>query len=370
MLDMPSIRKTAAFKGLRALRNLVSDSMAIDVGSSGTIVWVRGRGVVVDEPSVVAVNTLTGQVVAAGIEAQRMHGREARDVKVISPLAGGVVADFERTREMLSRFVRKARSGVSYVSRRAVMSVPSDVTQVERRALVSAAEDARIGRVWMIDEGLAAAFGVGARAGDRHALAVADVGGGTTNVAVVAKGRIVHAHAERIGSSDIDHAIVDHIRRHRGLIIGAPTAESLKLELASLDVPSGLAREVTVKGRDVQTGSPGAVQITVGELYPVAHFVVRKIAEVVRETLTDLPPEVAADVYDRGITLTGGGAQFAGLENYLRQQTNLPVWTAEEPRFAIARGLALMFDEPLTARRLLRGETEAVLGATDGALDI
>jgi len=367
---MSFIRKTAAFTGLRALRNLVSDSMAIDVGSSGTIIWVHGRGVVVDEPSVVAVNALTGEVVAAGIEAQQMYGREARDVKVISPLVGGVVADFVRTREMLTRFVRKARSGVSYFSRRAVMSVPSDVTPVERRALISAAEDARIGRVWMIDEGLAAAYGVDVRAGDRHALAVADVGGGTTNVAVVAKGRLVHARAERIGSSDINDAIVDHVRRHRGLIIGALTAESLKLEMASLAVPSDLARDITVKGRDVQTGGPGAITITVGELYPVAHFVVRKIAEVVRETLTELPPEVAADVYDFGITLTGGGAQFAGLEAYLREHTKLPVRMAEEPRFAIARGLARMFDEPLTLRRLLRDDLNPLLGARGDALDI
>ncbi|HKY29735.1 MAG TPA: rod shape-determining protein, partial [Pyrinomonadaceae bacterium] len=192
---MSFISKTAAFVGLHALRNLVTDSMAIDMGSAGTIIYVQGRGVVVDEPSLVAINAVTGEVIAFGIEAQQMYGREARDVTVIAPLNDCVVADFERTREMLAHFVRKARSGVSYFSRRAMMSVFLGVTQVERRALLNAAEHARIGRVVMIEEGLAAAFGGGVRPDDEHASAVVDIGGGTTNVAIVANGGLIHGHA-------------------------------------------------------------------------------------------------------------------------------------------------------------------------------
>lgn len=367
---MSFISKTAAFMRLHALHDLVSDSLAIDMGSASTIIWVHGRGVVVDEPSLVAVNTFTDEVIAVGLEAQRMSGREGREVTVVSPLIGGVVADFERTREMLARFVRQARGGVSILSRRALMSVISGITSVEQRALVAAAEQARIGRVCMIEEGLAAAIGAGVKVDDRRASAVTDIGAGTTNVAVVANGTLVHARAERIGGSDINAAIIDHVRRHRGLSIGAPTAERLKLEFASAIVPADLGQEITINGRDVQTGGPGAIQITAGEIYPVAHFVVRKIGDFVNQTLAELPPEVAADIYDRGIILTGGGAQLAGMEAYLRDRINLSVQTANEPRYAIVRGLAQMFKEPLTLRRLLRSEPEPLLGAEENALKI
>jgi rod shape-determining protein MreB and related proteins len=353
---MSFITKTAAFMGMPALRSLVSDSMAIDMGSASTIIYVRGRGVVVDEPSLVAVNTINGEVIAIGLEAQQMYGREARDIAVIAPLLNGVVADFERTKEMLAHFVRQARSGVSYFSRRALVSVYPGVTQVERRALLNAAEHARIGRVGMIEEGLAAAFGGGVKVDDLRASAVVDIGSATTNVAVVANGAIVHARSERIGSSDINAAISTHVRRHRGLAIGAESAERLKLELASAVVPADLAQEITIKGRDVLTGSPGAIEITAGEVYPVAQFVVNKIVEGVRATLTELPPEAAGDLYDRGIILTGGGALFGGIDDYLRDQTKLPVKIADEPRYAIVRGLEQMFDEPLWLRRVIRNE--------------
>jgi rod shape-determining protein MreB len=292
-----------------------------------------------------------------------MSGREARDVTVIAPMLDGVVADFERTKEMLASFVRKARGGKSIFSRRALMSVLSGVTQVEQRALLSAAEHARIGRVAMIEEGLAAAFGAGVGVDDQHASAVVDIGGGTTNVAIVANGAIVHARAERIGSEDINAAIVDHVRRHRGLMIGPQSAEQLKLDLGSAIIPANLAEEVTAKGLDVLTRSPGAIQITAGELYPVVLHVVRKIVEAVNTTLTELPPEVGGDIYERGIILTGGGAQFSGLEHYVREQTKLPVRTADEPKYAIVRGLEQMFDEPLTLRRVIRSGFYPVLDA-------
>src|SRR5436189_1632555 len=289
---MSLMNKTAAFTGLGALRNLVSDSMAIDMGSGSTIIDVRGRGVVIDEPSLVAVNTNTGEVIAIGLEAQQMYGREARDVTVIAPLLNGVVADFERTKEMLAHFVRQARSGVSHFSRRALMSVLSGVTQVEQRALLSAAEEAHIGRVYMVEEGLAAAIGAGVPVNDQHASAVVDSGGGTTNVASIVSGSIIASRAERIGSSDIDAAIMDRLRRHRGLTIGVPSAERLKLELSSAIEPKDPNKKIEVRGRDVQTGSPGAVNITAGEVYTITLPIVRRIADEVRTLLADLSPEV------------------------------------------------------------------------------
>jgi len=210
--------------GLDVLRNLVSDSMAIDMGSASTIIAVRGRGVIIDEPSVVAVNRITGDVIAVGDEARKMQGREARDVTVIAPMVDGVVADFERTQTMLDHFVRQARSGISHFSRRAIMSVLSGVTQVEQRALLSADEEAHISRVYMIEEGQAAAIGAGVPVDDEHASAVVDIGGGTTNVAALVSGSIVASRAERLGSAHIDAAIMDRLRRHRGLTIGTPSA--------------------------------------------------------------------------------------------------------------------------------------------------
>jgi len=358
---MAFLSKTSAFPGIRSLRSLVSDSMAIDMGSASTIISVRGRGVVVDEPSLMAIDTNTGEVIAIGSEAQQKYGREARGIAVVAPMLDGVVADFERTKEMLAHFVAKARGGLSYISRRALMSVFSDVTHVERRALLSAAQHASIGRVGMIEEGLAAAFGSGVRADDPHGSAVVDIGGGTTNVAIVASGKIVKARAERRGSSAIDTAIINHVSRHRGLQIGAKSAERLKLEIASAVVPMNLGQEIAINGRDVLTGMPRSIEITAGEIYPIAQEVVRKIVDGISETLTELPPEVAADIYDRGIILTGGGAQFGGLGDYLHDQTKLPVRVADEPRYAIVRGLEQMFDQPLWLRRVIQAEPHITL---------
>ncbi len=358
---MSFIGKTSTFLGLNALRNLVSDSMAIDMGSASTIIAVRGRGIVVDEPSVVAVNKITGQVIAVGNEAHKMQGREARDITVIAPLVDGVVADFERTRTMLDHFVREARSGISHFSRRAIMSVLSEVTQVEQRALLSAAEEARISRVYMIEEGQAAAIGAGVPLNDERAAAVVDIGGGTTNVAAIIRGSIIASRAERIGSSDIDLAIMDRLRRHRGLTIGVQTAERLKLELSSAIEPEDPGKQINVRGRDVQTGSPGAVEITAGEVYTITTPIVRRIADEVRSLLADLSPEVAGDIYDRGLILTGGGAMLEGLPSYLQKELGLGVRVAEDPRFAIVRGLSQLYEEPLLLRRVARTEPHALM---------
>lgn len=358
---MSLIAKTGSLIGLNALRNLVSDTMAIDMGSANTIVAVRGRGVVIDEPSVVAINKITGEVIAIGMEAHKMRGREARDVAVIAPLVDGVVADFERTRALLEHFVREARSGISHFSRRAIMSVLSEVTQVEQRALLTAAEEARISRVYMIEEGQAAAIGAGVPLNDEHASAVVDIGGGTTNVAAIVSGSIIASRAARIGSCDIDAAIMDRLRRHRGLTIGVLSAERLKLELSSAIEPKDPARKVNVRGRDVQTGSPGAVDISAAEVYSVTVPIIRRISEEVRLMLTELAPEVAGDIYDRGLILTGGGALLDGLPQYLQRQLGLAVRVADDPRFAIVRGLSQLFEEPLLLRRVARTEAHPLI---------
>jgi rod shape-determining protein MreB and related proteins len=348
--------KTSAFLGLTALRNLVTDSLAIDMGSANTIIAVTGRDVVLDEPSVIAVDEITNEIIAYGREAANMRGREARNVKVIAPLVGGVVADFERTSKMLTHFVTEARSGVSQFSRRALISVISEITHVEQRAILNAVESAHVGKVFMMEEGLAAAFGAGISPHERRAAAVVDIGASTTNIAVVANGSIVHSRSERLGSMDINAALANHIRKHRGLTVGDETAEMLKSDFVTATLPADISKEITVRGRDLQTGSPGAVEASAGELYPVAEAIVRRISNFINQSLTELPAEVSADIFDRGIILTGGGALFNGIDAYLRAQTKLPIAVADEPRYATVRGLLQMFDEPLLLRRVARNE--------------
>jgi rod shape-determining protein MreB len=362
---MSFMSKTAAFIGLNGLRDLVSDSMAINMGSAATIIYVRGRGVVIDEPCLLALDSVTGEVIAIGTEAEKMYGREPRGVTVFAPMLNGVVADFERTRQMLALFANRARSSFSHFSRRALMSVPTGITHVERRALLGAAEHARIGRVWMIEEGLAAALGAGVRIDDQHASAIVNVGGVNTSVTIVANGDVVHAKAERVGTANVNSSIINHVRRHRGLAIGEHTAERLRSELATATLPADLSRSMSISGRDVLTGSPAAIEITAGEIYPLAQEVVRKITDGIAVTLTDLAPEVAGDIYERGIILTGNGSLFAGLDDFLREATKLRVSVADEPRYAIVRGLAQLFDEPQSLRRLKQSETQLLSDGED-----
>jgi len=330
--------------------------MAIDLGTASTIIAVKDRGVVLDEPSLIAINELTEEIVAFGQEAADMTGREGRDVSVRAPLIGGVVADFERTKKMLANFVKKARSGGWKISLSRIMSRPSDVTHVEQRALVNAADEAGIGKVFMMEEGLAAAFGAGVLPTDKRASAIVDIGAGTTNVAIIAKGSIVHSASDRFGSNEINAVLATHLRRHRGLQVGEETTELLKTTFVSAFLPDDISRSIDVRGRDVQTGSPAAVEVTTGEVYPVVEAVVRRIAALVKDTLTELRPEVAADIYDRGVILTGGGALLDGLDQYLRSYINLAVSVADEPRYATVNGLVKLFDDPKLLERVSRND--------------
>ena len=341
---------------ISSLKKLVTDSMAIDLGTASTIIAVRERGIVVDEPTLVAINELTEEIVAFGQEASDMSGREGRDIVVTAPMIGGVVGDFERTKKLLAYFVKKAKTGGSNISLQAVMSMVSDVTHVEQRALLHAAEEAGIGKVFMMEEGLAAAFGAGVLPTDKRASAIVDIGAGTTNIAVIAKGSIVHSTSERFGGNQINEVIATHLRRHRGLQVGEETTEHLKATFVQAYLPEDISRTVEVRGRDVQTGSPHAVELTTGEIYPVVEAVVRRIATLVRDTLTELRPEVAADIYDRGVILTGGGALLEGLDQYLRSFINLPVAVADEPRYATVNGLLKMFEDPKLLERVARNE--------------
>lgn len=359
---MSLLSKISSMMGFSSLKKFVTDSMAIDMGTANTIIAVKGRDIVFDEPSLVAVNELTEEIVAYGKEAYEMWGREGRDIIVKAPLTGGVVADFEYTKKMLVHFVKSAKTG-SQVSRQAVMSMVSDVTHVEQRALLNAAEEAHIGKVYMMEEGLAAGFGADVSPTDRRASAVVDIGAGTTNIAIITKGAIAHSRSERIGSDEINAALSTHLRRHRGLQIGAETAETIKRTFITAIPPDDLEKEMLVRGRDVQSGSPSAVTVTAGELYPIAEGIVRRVAKVIGDTLTELRPEISADIYDRGVILTGGGALLVGIDQYLRDFINLSVIIPDEPRYATVRGLVKMFDEPELLERVSRNELHILQNA-------
>ena len=348
---------------LKSLKKLVTDQMAIDLGTASTLIAVKGRGIVLDEPSLVAVNEMSEEIVAFGQEAADMTGREGRDIGVRAPLTGGVVGDFERTKKMLAHFVKKAKSGGSNITIQAVMSMVSDVTQVEQRALINAADDAGIGKVFMMEEGLAAAFGAGVSPTDKRATAIVDIGAGTTNIAIVAKGSVVHSTSERYGSGAINESLATHLRRHRGLQVGEETTELLKTTFSSTFLPEDIEKSLTVRGRDVQTGSPGAVEVTAGEIYPIVEGIVRRIAVRVKDTLTELRPEVAADIYDRGVILTGGGALLEGIDQYMRSFINLPVTLSDEPRYATVNGLIKMFDDQELLDRVSRNELRVLQNA-------
>ncbi|MBV9217704.1 MAG: rod shape-determining protein [Acidobacteria bacterium] len=348
---------------ISSLKKLVTDSMAIDLGTASTIIAVKGRGVVLDEPSLVAYNEMTEEVVAFGLEAADMAGREGRDVIVKAPLIGGVVADFERTKKMLAHFVKKAKTGGSNIAIQAIMSMVSDVTHVEQRALQHAADEAGIGKIFMMEEGLAAAFGAGVSASDKRATAVVDIGAGTTNIAIIAKGSIVHSTSERYGSNAINESLATHLRRHRGIQVGDETTELLKTNFSSTFLPEDIGKSIQVRGRDVQTGGPGAVDITAGEVYPIVEGIVRRIALRVKDTLTELRPEVAADIYDRGVILTGGGALLEGIDQYMRAFINLPVSVADEPRYATVHGLEKMFEDQKLLERVSSNELDVLQNA-------
>jgi rod shape-determining protein MreB len=348
---------------LKSLKKLVTDQMAIDLGTASTLIAVKGRGIVLDEPSLVAVNEMSEEIVAFGQEAADMTGREGRDINVVAPLIGGVVGDFERTKKMLAHFVKKAKSGGSNMTIQAVMSMVSDVTQVEQRALINAADEAGIGKVFMMEEGLAAAFGAGVSPTDKRATAIVDIGAGTTNIAIIAKGTVVHSTSERYGSGAINESLATHLRRHRGLQVGEETTELLKTTFSSTFLPEDIDRSLTVRGRDVQTGSPAALDVTAGEIYPIVEGIVRRIALRVKDTLTELRPEVAADIYDRGVILTGGGALLEGIDQYMRSFINLPVTLSDEPRYATVNGLVKMFDDQELLDRVSRNELRVLQNA-------
>ncbi len=324
--------------------NFVGRDMAVDLGTANTLVYVRGRGVLVDEPSVVAVNEKTGDLVAVGHDAKQMIGRTPEDITAIRPLQGGVIADFEATEQMLRHFIARVHRRRYFAKPRMVVCVPSGITAVEQRAVKEAGYQAGARRVYIIEEPMAAAIGAGLPVHKATGNMVVDIGGGTTEVAVISLGGIVTSLSVRTAGDELDRAITTWMKKEHALLLGEATAEEVKVTLGSA-FPGPLDREAEIRGRDLVSGLPRTVTLTSSELRGALEEPLHAIVDAVRVTLDQTPPELAGDIMDRGIVLTGGGALLRGLDDRLRHETGMPVHLAEDPLTSVVHGAGRCVEE-------------------------
>ena len=324
-------------ENLRPLLSLFSDDLAIDLGTVNTRVYVRGRGIVVNEPSIVAVNRNTSEMEAVGKRAKEMLGRTPGNLAVIRPLKDGVIADFKVTEKMLNYFIQKAHQRRTLVHPRIVISVPSEITQVERRAVTDSAYRAKASEVHLVEQAMMAAIGAGLPVAEPGGNMVVDIGGGTTDVAVISLFGIVYSHSLRIAGNHMDEAIMNYLKRKYNLLIGERTAEQIKMKIGSaytLDKP--LTMEI--KGRSLIEGMPKAITVDDSEIREALSECVSTIVSAIRVALERTPPELSADISDRGIILAGGGALLKNLDKRIREETGLPVFIADDPLCSVVLG--------------------------------
>jgi rod shape-determining protein MreB len=338
------------------LLGLLSADMAIDLGTANTLVYVKGKGIVLNEPSVVATTNIRGrkQVLAVGEEAKQMVGRTPGNIEAIRPLRDGVIADFEVAEEMIKHFIRKVHNRRGWASPRVIICVPSGSTAVERRAIQESAESAGARRVFLIEEPMAAAIGAGLPVTEPTGSMVVDIGGGTTEVAVLSLGGIVYARSIRVGGNKMDEAIISYIRRNHNLLVGEGTAERIKKEIGSACLPEdGNGPVIEIKGRDLMNGVPKEIVISQRQIAESLTEPVSAIIEAVKVALEHTAPELSADIVDKGIVLTGGGSLLGNLDFVLRHATGLPVSLAEEPLNCVVLGTGRCLEELKILRHVL-----------------
>lgn len=329
------------------LMGLFSSDMAIDLGTANTLVYVKGKGIVLNEPSVVAIEEVRGkkQVLAVGNEAKQMLGRTPGNIQAIRPLRDGVIADFEIAEEIIKYFIRKVHNRRSFASPMVIICVPSGSTAVERRAIQESAEAAGAIKVRLIEEPMAAAIGAGLPVTEPTGSMVVDIGGGTTEVAVISLGGIVYARSVRVGGDKMDDAIISYIRRNHNLLVGESSAERIKKEIGSACPPEeGEGRSIQIRGRDLMNGVPKEITITERQIAEGLADPVAQIVEAVKVALENTAPELAADIVDKGIVLTGGGGLLSNLDQVLRNATGLPVSIAENPLACVVKGTGSALD--------------------------
>jgi rod shape-determining protein MreB len=331
---------------LRSIANLsfLSSDLAIDLGTANTLVYAKNKGIVVSEPSIVAVNKVTGKVEAVGKDAKEMLGRTPGNIVAIRPMKDGVIADFEITEKMLSHFIRKAHNRNTMVRPRIIIGIPSEVTQVEKRAVKDSALKAKASEVYLVDQAMAAAIGAGLPITEPSGNMVVDIGGGTTDIAVISLAGIVYSKSVRVAGNEMDEAIIQYIKKKYNLLIGERTAEQVKVEIGSaypLDEPVTME----IKGRDLIEGIPKTLTITDSEVREALAEPISIIVNAVRVALERTPPELSADIVDRGIVLTGGGSLLKNLDKLLREETSLPVSVAEDPLCSVVLGTGKMLSD-------------------------
>jgi rod shape-determining protein MreB len=310
--------------------------MAIDLGTANTLVYVRGIGIVLNEPSVVAINVRTNRALAVGMEAKRMIGRTPSYIRAIRPLRDGVIADFDITEKMLRYFIHKVHKR-KWAKPRIVICVPSGITPVERRAVEEAAYHAGARRAYTIEEPMAAAIGTGLPVGEPSGSMVVDIGGGTTEVAVISLGGIVESRSIRIGGDELDEAIIDWVKKEYNLLLGERTAEQIKMAIGSA-FPYEEEPAAEVRGRDLLTGLPKTIVLTSPEVREAIEEPVQQIVDAVKYTLDKTPPELSADIIERGIVVTGGGGLLRGIDERLAHETGMPIVTADRPLQSVVLG--------------------------------
>jgi rod shape-determining protein MreB len=335
----------------RSFFSIFSSDLAIDLGTANTLVFAEGRGIVVREPSIVAVNKITNKVEAVGSAAKDMLGRTPGNIVAIRPMKDGVIADFEVTERMLDYFIKKAHGRSLFVRPKIVISVPSDITQVEKRAVKDSALQAGASEVFIVEQAMAAAIGAGLPITEPTGNMIVDIGGGTTDVAVISLAGIVYSKSVRVASNEMDEAIIQYIKRKYNLLIGERTAEAIKIEIGSaypLDEPISME----IKGRDLVEGVPKTLNLTDAEVREALAETVGIILDAVRVALEKTPPELSADIMDKGIVLTGGGSMLKNLDRRLREETGLPIATAEEPLSSVALGTGAMLADVDLLRKI------------------
>ena len=341
---------------LSRLLGIFSADLAIDLGTANTLVYVKGKGIVLNEPSVVAMTTSRGrkQVLAVGEEAKQMVGRTPGNIEAIRPLRDGVIADFDVAEEMIKHFIRRVHQRRGFASPRVIICVPSGSTAVERRAIQESAESAGARRVFLIEEPMAAAIGAGLPVTEPTGSMVVDIGGGTTEVAIMSLGGIVYARSIRVGGNKMDEAIINYVRRNHNLLIGEATAENIKKRIGSACLPEdGNGEVLEIKGRDLMNGVPKEIVISQRQIAEALAEPVNAIVEAVKVALEHTAPELSADIVDKGIVLTGGGALLGNLDFVLRHATGLPVSLADEPLTCVAMGTGRCLEEMRTLKHVL-----------------
>ena len=324
--------------------SLFSNDLAIDLGTANTCVYARGKGIVLSEPSIVAVNNVNDQIEAVGNDAKEMLGRTPGNITAIKPMRDGVIADFEAAEKMLGYFIKKAHRRKTLVRPRVVIGVPSEITQVERRAVKDSAYRAKASEVHLIEEAMAAAIGAGLPITEAAGNMIVDIGGGTTDIAVISLAGVVYSKSVRVAGNAMDEAIINFVKREHDLLIGERTAERVKIELGSA-WPLRDKKEMEVKGRHVLEGKPKTVILNDSQVREALAEPVKQIVQAVRDGLERIPPELSADVCDRGIVLSGGGALLHKLDERLRKETGLPVQVAEDPLSSVVLGAGKMLSD-------------------------